>query len=270
MALTEALTPQCVAVGCSATSKDAVLAELATLMCASPTLAGHSPTQVAEELSRREAIASTGFTDGVAIPHCRLDKLDGFVVGLLTHPDGIDFGSLDSRPAHMFACIVGPADKRNEHVRLLSGISRVLSNPATVAELLAAPNAEVLHETFLRHAADRIESDDETTGSLFHVFVQKEELFEGILRVFSEIPGCSPTVLEAHDASEYLHRLPLFAGLWSEDRRGYHRVIMAVVGRDMANETLRRIRTSVGELKKRSGVAVTVQDLVYFAGNLEL
>lgn len=270
MGLLDALKEQCVAVGSTAVDKPGLLREIAQLACASPLLRDVNIDTVEQGLAAREELGSTGFTNGIAIPHCTLEGLGGFVVGLVTHPKGLQFDSLDKKPTHIFAFIVGPPSERNEHVRLLSGISRVLNDKATRDELLRATTPAVLHETFLRHAAGEVERGGDTVCSLFHVSVQRQELFDDILQVFSEMEGCSVSVIEAQDASSYLHRLPLFAGFWSDERHGFHRIIVAVVNRAFANETLRRINTVTGDLSRRRDIAVMVQDLIYCSGALEL
>jgi PTS system nitrogen regulatory IIA component len=59
-------------------------------------------------LQQRERIGTTGFGGGIAIPHCSLDDIEEFVVGLLIVSDGVDFESLDGKKTTTFFFIIGP------------------------------------------------------------------------------------------------------------------------------------------------------------------
>lgn len=268
MGLVETLKEEFVAIRRSSDSKPEVLQAIASAVAKSSVMPEVSAESIVEALRKREELGSTGFQNGVAIPHCSLQQAREFAVGLFVYPDGIDFDSFDGTPTRVLAFIVGPADKRDEHVRLLASISRILNNREVVSELVAAGTPTALRESFLRHAAETVETTEETQRSLFHVFIQREELFQDILQVFSEVNQCSIAVLEAGDASQHLHAMPLFAGFWSSEGKNYHRVVLAVVPRNFANETLRRLDTVVGDIGANKGILITIQDLFYCSGSL--
>ena len=96
MSLFNVLRPEAIQAGTSATTKEALLHEIAVLAKKSPCLKNLSENDIYEGLSKRESLGSTGFGDGIAIPHCRLDGIDEFVVGIITSPQGIEFDALDS------------------------------------------------------------------------------------------------------------------------------------------------------------------------------
>ncbi|MBD3314628.1 MAG: hypothetical protein GF344_02465 [Chitinivibrionales bacterium] len=105
---------------------------------------------------------------------------------------------------------------------------------------------------------------------MLHIFVQIRDKFEDLLQIFSEIDDCSASVVEAADVGYYLNALPLFAGFLSDERKGYNRLIIAVVTKGLANEVIRRITTTVGDVDATTGVMVTVQEMAYCAGSLNL
>jgi hypothetical protein len=80
---------------------------------------------------------------------------------------------------------------------------------------------------------------------LFHVFVQNEEYFEDILQVFSAAVEDSIAAIETNAAGYYLHRLPLFAAYWAENHKGFCRLTLTVVDRDLCNDVIRRIRNAL-------------------------
>ena len=219
-------------------------------------------------LEEREALGSTGFGGGIAIPHCRLSSLDEFVVGLITVPDGVAFDAADGEPVRIIVYIIAPDRQTNEHVRMLAAVSNVLSQPGSTDELIASPTPEAAVESFLRRVHDDV-SDEYADRSLFHVFVRDEEEFHQILRVFAAVRSASTVVTEAKSLQSFLGRMPLFAGLWGDEPGWTCRVIVAVVERKMTNEVLRRIEHMTGKLSERRDVLVTIQDVFFSAGAVE-
>ena len=126
MSLLESLYPECIQIGSKAVDKDGVLWEIAGLAKNNPALAAYSEGELYDALEEREKIGSTGFGEGVAIPHCSLDRLSEFVVGVLIIPGGVEFKSLDGKKTAVFFFIIGPRRERNRHIQLLSSISKLL------------------------------------------------------------------------------------------------------------------------------------------------
>jgi len=87
----------------------------------------------AEELVRvlveRESLGSTGIGDGVAIPHGKLGVLREMIVAFGRSSSGVDFQSMDCKPAYLFFLLVTPADRPGDHLKTLARISRILKNP---------------------------------------------------------------------------------------------------------------------------------------------
>jgi len=81
-------------------------------------------------LLERESLGSTGIGDGVAIPHGKLSFIGDMVVAFGRSSRGVDFQSLDAKPAYLFFLLVTPDDKPGDHLKALARISRILKNPA--------------------------------------------------------------------------------------------------------------------------------------------
>ena len=96
-----------------------------------------------------------------------------------------------------------------------------------------------------------------------------EELFKDILQVFAAMETSSIAIIEAKNIREYLARIPLFAGFWSDSHLGVNRIIAAIIDKSLTNETLRAIENITGSLDKRTDVMVTVQDIFYTSGSLK-
>ena len=270
MTLIDFFREECIALKSNAASKDDLLAEIAQLAKNSPILADVSQDEILKGLREREKLGSTGFQDGIAIPHCLLPGVKEFVVGLITCKNGVDFASLDGKPTIIVAFIIGPKQERNEHIRILSSLSRVLSDAATAQELCATETATAAMESLLRKLGDTLSQDKTTRRNIIMVTVQNEQIFPDILQLFSEEDECYLSVIDAHDGSEYMNAMPLFAAFWNDDKKGFHRIILASIKHSLANEMLRRLDTLVGGFKECRGVLVQIQDVLYAAGRIEL
>ena len=268
MKLLKYLSPECVTSGVVAGDKSSMLKEIAKLAKKCSACENVSVDEILRGIEGREALGSTGFGGGIAIPHCRLDSMDEFVIGLIAVPDGVEFDSLDGKPVKLFAFVIGPENDSTEHIYMLSSISRAFEVPGAVDEMAAAPTSDSLRESFLRHVHDELEADD--VGShLFHVVVQNEGTFQDVVNVFGGIDGCDALVLNGENVGVYLSKIPLFADLWSDDPKKFNRVIVARVNKRITNETIRRIERKTGPLSNRSDILVMVQDIYFSAGGLD-
>jgi PTS system nitrogen regulatory IIA component len=123
----------------TARSKKAVLEELS-----SPALAivpGLCLSLLMNVLQERERLGSTGIGDGVAIPHGKLAVLEQLILVFGRSRDGIDFDSLDGRPAHLFFLVLAPGNSAGMHLKALARISRLLKSQSVRNELMQALDA---------------------------------------------------------------------------------------------------------------------------------
>ena len=80
---------------------------------------------IADALLEREALGSTGFGGGVAIPHGKLEGLDR-VYGLVARLDQpLDYDAIDKMPVDIVFLILSPPDAGADHLRALAAVSRV-------------------------------------------------------------------------------------------------------------------------------------------------
>lgn len=93
-------------------------------------------------LAEREALASTGVGEGVAIPHGRLPGLTRFVGALGIQREGVAFDAVDGKPASILFALIGPDRAAGEHLKCLARISRALRDDAVRARLLQAGEAK--------------------------------------------------------------------------------------------------------------------------------
>ena len=273
MNLGDVFQTELIQIGCAAPDKQGVLQEIARLARRSDALDAVPEKALVEALAAREKIGSTGFGNGIAIPHCALDQVDTLVVGLLIVPEGIDFKALDGEKTYLVFFIIGPRAERNRHIQLLSGISKMLTSSLLVGRLQEASGPDQALELLREITGPQEAGPPETAGRgscLFHVFIQREELFEDILQVFSSLVQGSIAVIENKSVGSYLNRLPLFAAYWNESQQGFGRIILAIVDKGLCNDVIRRINLVSDTPELDPGILISVQDLLYSSGSLEL
>jgi mannitol/fructose-specific phosphotransferase system IIA component (Ntr-type) len=268
--LKDVLDPRCVVAQSAATSKDEVLDAIGRLAVESSVLKDISAEEVRNRLAERESQGSTGFESSVAIPHCSMDDIQTFVVGVLSTAEPVDFEAMDGRPSQLFFFIIGPRSQRSRHVGLLSAISKVVRAKERIEALISANSAEQLYEETLRSIAFRAEATPAGPASMVQLFCRREELFEDILQVFSETTQSSIFVDDIQDAGAYLHELPLFSALWTNSADTPVKHIRAIVKKSQTNDLIRKISLIEDGIFQTPGVLLSVQELQYTTGSIEI
>ena len=103
-------------------------------------------TAAIQAVLAREEKMSTGMQNGIAIPHGKTDAVDQLVAAVGIHRAGVDFDSMDGKPAHIFIMTLSPENRTGPHIQFLAEISKVLSRPELRETLLtAASSVEILN-----------------------------------------------------------------------------------------------------------------------------
>jgi len=140
--ISELLAPEAVMPEMSATIKDDALVELTDALLASG--CDLNREEVLRILQERENLGSTGIGDGVAIPHGKLKNLDQLVMSFGRSRSGVDFDSMDGKPAHLFFLLVAPEESVGIHLKTLARISKLLKDQEVRQQLLDAPDREAI------------------------------------------------------------------------------------------------------------------------------
>lgn len=270
MKLSELLRLECVRAGSSADDKALVLCEIAALAKKSPICRNVPEEDILEALQDRETLGATAFGNGIAIPHCRMRGIHDFVVGLMTIPHGVDFEAPDGKKVQLLVFIIAPRQESNIHIRLLSVLSQTLQDTDAVAKMIAARSNKKLADVFMDAAAQEIQTLEPMMRSLVHIFVQDEKAFRSILDAVSSLESISLSIADAANARGYLTHSPLYADFARNGDTSTSKVITAIVERQLCNEVIRRVESVTGSLFECTGVMVTVQELAYSAGALEM
>ena len=109
---------------------------------------------VLDGLQEREALGSTGFGRGVALPHARIDGLSRPVAALLKLESPIDFAAADRLPVDLVIGLLSPTNAGATHLHALAALSRMVRDEDMHRALTEASDTETLY-ALLTNASDR-------------------------------------------------------------------------------------------------------------------
>ncbi|AZE98371.1 PTS IIA-like nitrogen-regulatory protein PtsN [Pseudomonas orientalis] len=104
---------------------------------------------VFEALIAREKLGSTGFGNGIAIPHCRLKGCETPVSALLHLDHPIDFDAIDGAPVDLLFVLLVPQAATDAHLELLRQIASMLDRKEVRDKLRSASCNEALYQVVL-------------------------------------------------------------------------------------------------------------------------
>ena len=135
------LKPSCVAVGVEAYDKGAALEAVTGLLVAGG--GGSDAARLLSEVLAREAMASTGIGDGVAVPHALSEEINDTSMAVARLSKPIDFDAIEGVKVDLLFLLVGPKGT-SVHLQLLSKLARLLHDPDFRQAARDAPDAESL------------------------------------------------------------------------------------------------------------------------------
>jgi nitrogen PTS system EIIA component len=135
MKIIDALHRDAILTNLNARDKKGVIEELAAPVAQ---IIGVSCADLVHVLMERERLGSTGIGMGIGIPHGKLKTLDGLVMGFGLSRKGVDYDTLDGRPAHLFFMLITPENSTGLHLKALARIARMLKNEPFKEKLLRA------------------------------------------------------------------------------------------------------------------------------------
>lgn len=147
MKISELLNPEAVVADIQSRDKGKVLAELTDALVASD--ASLQRDDVIQVLLERERLGSTGIGDGVAIPHGKLKGIPELMLAFGRSRVGVDFDSMDGKPAHLFFLLIAPEESVGVHLKTLARISKLLKDSAVRQRLLDAGDRKDLYQIIL-------------------------------------------------------------------------------------------------------------------------
>ena len=105
---------------------------------------GVDPAAILASLSEREQLGSTGFGQGVAIPHGKIEGL-ARIYGLFARlSEPLDYKAIDGRRVDLVFLLLSPPDAGADHLKALAAISRVTRHALTLEKMRGARSRDAL------------------------------------------------------------------------------------------------------------------------------
>lgn len=140
--LSDILTPDAIDDGLAVSNKKALFQQVAIAM---GRRTGFVPKEIAAALIERERVGSTGFGNGIAIPHGRLaglDRIHGHFARLTTP---MQFQAVDHLPVDLVFTLLSPPDAGADHLKVLARVSRALRDKQVLAKLRGARSRDAIY-----------------------------------------------------------------------------------------------------------------------------
>lgn len=141
------LTPGRCLVNVPGGSKKRVLEQIARLI--STEVHDLAEQTLFESLFAREKLGSTGFGNGIAIPHCRLTGCSSPISAVLRLDAPVEFDAIDGAPVDLLFVLLVPEAATDEHLELLRQIASMLDRADVRKRLRSAQSSEVLYQVVL-------------------------------------------------------------------------------------------------------------------------
>ena len=255
----------------NARNKVDCLRKLATLMAAS--IESVSEDEIYDSLLEREKLGSTGFEDGVAIPHAKIKGLSEFYMGIALSSKGIDFDNIDGKRAHLFFTVLGPESQTEGHLQVLAQISRISRIQKARKEMLRAHSGTALKENFLRYTTlSPREVAEKGKQKLLIIVLNEKRYLDDIMNLFLEKGILGANVFNSSSIKSQLTNIPLFSDFldFLKERQDINKTIMALIYESDLADIVDGIEQMLGDLDTHTGAMICALDISYLKGTLQI
>ena len=104
--------------------------------------------QALQDLLERERYLSTGYENGLAVPHAKTLAVEEMVLVFGLFHEGIDFDSLDGLPTHFVFLLLSPVNTSGPHLQALALLARNFQTSEITQKLLQTTNEAEIREIF--------------------------------------------------------------------------------------------------------------------------
>lgn len=141
MHLTEFLDFEAIKPAMSAGNKRSLLGQLANLAAGR---LGVRAEDILATIAEREKLGSTGFGQGVAIPHGKVEGLSSIYCLFVRLSEPVRYKAIDRVPVDLVFLLLSPPDAGAEHLKALAAISRVVRHAPTLEKMRGARSRDAL------------------------------------------------------------------------------------------------------------------------------
>jgi mannitol/fructose-specific phosphotransferase system IIA component (Ntr-type) len=128
MHLMEFICTEAVLPDLGADSARGVIDEMVGALVSAKALLKAHRRRVVDGVMRRERKGTTGFGNGVAIPHAKHETVKGVVGAVGRSAEGVEFAALDGAPVNLFFLLLSNPDLPEEHLKAMEHVFRCIKN----------------------------------------------------------------------------------------------------------------------------------------------
>ena len=132
MNISDIMSEKSVLIDVKASSKRELLQELASKAAE---LTDLDERTIFDTFLERENLGSTGFGNGTALPHGRVEGLDKVCAIFARLSAPLDFDAIDGKPIDLVFALLSPEGNGADHLTALAKMSRILKDEALCAKL---------------------------------------------------------------------------------------------------------------------------------------
>jgi PTS system fructose-specific IIC component len=148
MKITELLTKDTILLHMSGSKKQEAIDQLVDVLYQAEKISDRGEFKA--EIIKRENLSTTGIGDGIAIPHAKTKAVKEAAIAFGKSVTGVNYESLDGKPAHLFFMIAAPEGANNTHLEALARLSGLLMKAEVRYQLLTANTPEEIIEIINR------------------------------------------------------------------------------------------------------------------------
>lgn len=264
---------ECCSVNISADSKDGVLRELAKLAARSEAGQAIGEEVIYTHLMRREDQGSTGFGNGIALPHARIEGLKEFIVCIAAAPKGVDFAAVDKKKCRLLFVILGPKEAVGDHLKVLAAVSHAAKTESRRNEMIKSPTGVALYESFLRGVTGAASKETgQRSMKLMIVVLYFEDFLYNVMEYFLQEGVDGATILESAGMGTYISNVPLFAEFigFMHERKNKSTTILAMIPADREQRIIAGIESITGDLATKQGAMIMTLDVSFYKGSMQM
>ncbi|MBT2734131.1 PTS fructose transporter subunit IIABC [Bacillus sp. ISL-7] len=167
MKITELLSKNTILLNIEGNQKEATINQLVDVLFNAGKISDRTEFKAA--ILKREEQSTTGIGDGIAIPHAKTKVVKEAAIVFGKSAAGVNYESLDGKPAHLFFMIAAPDGANNTHLEALARLSGLLMKAEVRYDLLKATTPEEIIDTINRN--DKEEKQETVTISKKNLIV---------------------------------------------------------------------------------------------------
>ncbi|MEH7083078.1 fructose-specific PTS transporter subunit EIIC [Neobacillus drentensis] len=169
MKITELLSKNTILLNIEGNQKEATIDQLVDVLFNAGKISDRAEFKAA--ILKREEQSTTGIGDGIAIPHAKTKVVKEAAIVFGKSATGVNYESLDGKPAHLFFMIAAPDGANNTHLEALARLSGLLMKAEVRYELLKATTPEEILDTINRYDKEEKQETPTTTETKKNLIV---------------------------------------------------------------------------------------------------